>query len=591
MRGTVAAVAVAALQCCAAEMSAAKRAELSSAFLGLDASGDGVISAAEAARGLQAVREPAAGAVPRPRRIDRALCAPSVEPSAFLDCVAARARLAHARADDSSASTPVEFDVELQAFMGGHDDTVPPVWRRKELTCDELVESHRVQCSELQGGPFCRLSCGEHERHHFERQRMATAAARRRTQVLAGPARNAAAAGFAQVLVSSDWHLEPFYDTSGAGNINGDTRVSRFNTSLATLSAHGTCRSGTSATAPVIDSCPTTGAHDPPLAFGRSHFEAFASRFPDSATSGVFFFIGDGQSHEFHQPFFLPGNADMVAKHAASLLTTSKQYFPVSRIFWVPGNNDGPHSSIFLHRARDTVEEEQTRNAISSAWAEAVVASGVVSDVLQREYHFVLEPEVGCQDDLSGHIAAENATCAEVAARVGALESSEGRDACGCSGIQGMTSHGCADGKNTNPNEAIDCSCVHPFDDPEELSGMVGAATAPGSWARPERCLAPGGNGDGCVTLAEECPVLCGDCLVPVTQVHETGLSPVDFFRRTGYFMKQLDRDNELGLREAKLFVIILNTNLGAANLQQTVALVRVCVYLQHRLSIYIILT
>jgi ABC-type cobalt transport system substrate-binding protein len=70
----------------------------------------------------------------------------------------------------------------------------------------------------------------------------------------------------------------------------------------------------------------------------------------------------------------------------------------------------------------------------------------------------------------------------------------------------------------------------------------------------------------------EECPAFCGDCYAPITQVHENGIGPVDFFRRTGYFLKQLDPDNDLGLRESKLFVIILNTNLGAANLQQSTA-------------------
>jgi hypothetical protein len=106
------------------------------------------------------------------------------------------------------------------------------------------------------------------------------------------------------------------------------------------MATFGTCRQGTGRRATVVETCPTTSLHDPPIAFGRSHFEAFAARTPDIAERGVLFFLGDGQPHEFHRPFFVPPNAEVVAEHARRLISMSLEFFPASRIFWTAGNND-----------------------------------------------------------------------------------------------------------------------------------------------------------------------------------------------------------------------------------------------------------
>ena len=106
------------------------------------------------------------------------------------------------------------------------------------------------------------------------------------------------------------------------------------------MATFGTCRQGTGRRATMVETCPTTSLHDPPIAFGRSHFEAFAARTPDIAERGVLFFLGDGQPHEFHRPFFVPPNAEVVAEHARRLISMSLDFFPASRIFWTAGNND-----------------------------------------------------------------------------------------------------------------------------------------------------------------------------------------------------------------------------------------------------------
>ena len=73
------------------------------------------------------------------------------------------------------------------------------------------------------------------------------------------------------------------------------------------------------------------------------------------------------------------------------------------------------------------------------------------------------------------------------------------------------------------------------------------------------------------------------DCFVPRVEVHEMGLSPSAFFRRTGYYLKQLDPNNAMGLRGGNLYVIVLNTNLGAANAQQTAALLNDLAWVQQK--------
>ncbi len=587
------------------------------ALLWLDHNDDGRVTLVEASAGLRALWHPAARtrrsaqepAVVSPLPIDDDLCVPSTEPVAFVDCVSSRARRAAALGENPR--TVLWLQTELDNLYGGLDDNAPV--GAAERTCDELVDSHSANCRELLRAGFCRLSCGHHAQQYFRNKgSSAMSASRRRAQMEAPEFNNVD--GYARILLSSDWHLEPWYDTTGAGTVDGDVRTSRFNFADATLGTFGTCRAGISPSAVVEPGCTTTSLHDPPLAFGRSHFEAFAAAFPDSVRTyhqnasrvetsdvgradadvarGVIFMLGDGQAHGFHQPYFSLPNAQAVSNHARTLLKMTKEYFAADRVFWTPGNNDGPHSAIFMHRNRDSLEEEQQAHAESVAWADALIAEGIVTDALPRRYDFVLEPAPDCVDDAEGHLQNANTSCAAVIRAIADMRVSNGYDACGCSieEGEGMSSSGCAVGKTTNPFETIDCACHRPIDDPEQHARMnegvsVPADTALGhvAWQQPQSCLAPGEGREGCVQLIEVCPASCNDCFVPRVEVHEMGLSPSAFFRRTGYYLKQLDPNNAMGLRGGNLYVIVLNTNLGAANAQQTAALLNDLAWVQHK--------
>ena len=211
-------------------LSPGKRAEFAERLLLLDHDGDGVVRRGEAAAGLRAIGQPLGAKTPAPRRLDRFLCAPSAEAGAFVDCVSARAR--RAVANDHAAEASVDFGADLRRFIGDLDDDPPPGHGRSH--CDELVDARRIRCSELERSGHCRLSCGGHQRAFFSRTPAATMmASRRRTQQRA-PRGDSPRAGSAKVLLSSDWHLEPWYDTTGAGSVDGDARVSRFNSSDAT---------------------------------------------------------------------------------------------------------------------------------------------------------------------------------------------------------------------------------------------------------------------------------------------------------------------------------------------------------------------
>ena len=68
-------------------------------------------------------------------------------------------------------------------------------------------------------------------------------------------------------------------------------------------------------------------------------------------------------------------NAAAIGVHATHLISMARQYFGADRIFWVPGNNDGPHSAIF-----------QQQDASTIAWANALLSHGIVTDDLGFVY-------------------------------------------------------------------------------------------------------------------------------------------------------------------------------------------------------------
>lgn len=123
---------------------------------------------------------------------------------------------------------------------------------------------------------------------------------------------------------------------------------------------------------------------------------------------------------EFEHPSFVSPEAAAIRAHAATLLAMTRRSFEPERVFWVPGNNDGPHSSIFVRRGSDSTAEAADNAAKSAAWADAVVAAGVVGDALPRTYTYDSDV-LSCADDPGGLLVAVNTSCARAVGHVGDL--------------------------------------------------------------------------------------------------------------------------------------------------------------------------
>jgi hypothetical protein len=154
--------------------------------------------------------------------------------------------------------------------------------------------------------------------------------------------------------------------------------------------------------------------------------------------------------------------------------------------------------------------------------------------------------------------------------------------ACGCSAGYGWSgsSASCGSGKTTNPDEAQGCACAAPVSlAPEHGTDWI--LTGHHDAERPLLCngLSPTITAS-CTTLAAVCSHTCDSCTAAQiaaaaqdAQAHSVVLGPTAFFRHTGYYLKQIDPSNQLGLATAHLYVMIINTNLGAANTAQSTAM------------------
>jgi len=246
------------------------------------------------------------------------------------------------------------------------------------------------------------------------------------------------------LLLTSDWHAEPWYE------VDSTASVARC-TDEADDDNMWTCFKDDEPTA----MCTLTGESDPPLAFISSHLEAYSSL--NNNNAGIVFYMGDTQAHDFEDI----GDATPSTSINALMDKCLKQlrlHFDADNIFITAGNNDGPHNEIFA--STGSSEDKETL-----AWANAMLSNGIVNNELGIMYPYpldLLDPE---RTKHAGHAL---------------------------------------------PND------LH----------------------------------------ASEPPLL----------------NQIDFFSKTGYYMKQIDATNKLGLREANLFVIHYNTNLGATNQAQSAA-------------------
>eukprot|EP00494_Astrolonche_serrata_P034080 UN34349 len=68
-------------------------------------------------------------------------------------------------------------------------------------------------------------------------------------------------------------------------------------------------------------------------------------------------------------------------------------------------------------------------------------------------------------------------------------------------------------------------------------------------------------------------PLIENEIVTNAINITFDGLSPVDFYLQTGFYMKQIDAKNKYGLKDSNIFLISTNTNLGQSNKRQSDAL------------------
>jgi len=163
------------------------------------------------------------------------------------------------------------------------------------------------------------------------------------------------------ILISSDWHIEPWY-LSKPG--------------LLQCTFHGICRfDGANASnmfecrdaSGKASSCTLDGHQDPPIEMEESHLASEAG-----ASAQVHFFIGDVQPHEFTGNWSLP---EVITIMLAKVLGAEVRRFGAGNVVWAAGNNDGPHDDIFKSQDEATV-----------AWADSLLRHNIVTDDLGIVY-------------------------------------------------------------------------------------------------------------------------------------------------------------------------------------------------------------
>lgn len=336
------------------------------------------------------------------------------------------------------------YDISCSNFVGvNHIQTVGRKTLMKEYLkqIDEPSQQSMDSriCDVLVSLGFCRLSC---------RACSPSAEKKDETTFLHGDDDNDES--FLPVLITSDWHIEPWYDASITST------VARY--PYPSIDNMWYCYNQSNAVNPV--ECDLNGVSDPPIDLIESHFVKYGDIIDsynieqknDSFIPGLIFFSGDTQVHDFSDDSI--GTCDEstaisdLMTRALSLITS---YWNEKDVFLCPGNNDGPHNSIFSSSSDETIVQD------SLSWGNAVVSAGIVNNQLGWMYNYSTNMSINKDSKLS--------------------------------------------------------------------------------------------------------------------QSDYTELSQIDFFLSTGYFVKQIDVDNNYGFRDANLYVIGYNTNLGSTNEAQQSAL------------------
>jgi hypothetical protein len=275
----------------------------------------------------------------------------------------------------------INFEDQLEEYLSHSNCTdESPI---TAISCNELAGIYRKSYSDIELSKILSVSTSQHELcDYLEKWGHCRFSCRRCGEVGAGivsrgavPHREAlnrdrllSDDNSAHVLISSDWHIEPWYEPSIT-----DT-VARY--SAPTIDNMWNCfGSDADETIP----CDINGVSDPPIDFIDSHFQAYQDL---ENTPGLFFFIGDTQVHDYQGSSI--GTCDeptVISNLMSKALSLMLKYWTKDKIFLCPGNNDGPHSAIFS--SGDGLIGED-----SKAWADAVLKAGIVNNDLGLKYNY-----------------------------------------------------------------------------------------------------------------------------------------------------------------------------------------------------------
>jgi len=167
----------------------------------------------------------------------------------------------------------------------------------------------------------------------------------------------------------SDVHVEPWYNSDGSSFV---TRFDDFN-----ADNMFECRNANGLLLDDKKECTLTGFSDPPISLFESALQAwnmYARRPEDS----VLFFIGDTQAHSFLN------DVEAIESLMYSLIDTMLVYFASDEIYFAPGNNDGPHNSIFVYNGDID---------LTSAWGDTLISTGIVNNIQMPHHHYTIYDE------------------------------------------------------------------------------------------------------------------------------------------------------------------------------------------------------
>jgi len=296
--------------------------ELEEGFLHFDRDNNGIISISELAVGIIS-----SGETPEPvyksHDFGWSQCAdPILDALSFSECVVARAR---ARGN-SSANEEVNFTEALTSYIQGCS----------MATAEWLTGLCLGSCNE------CAERIIELDLQDYKKDNISLTA------------------NHTTILISSDWHVEPWYM---AGSNTNCGRVCRYKG--ASLTNMFTCKDVYWRTR----DCKINGKSDPPIIFEESHIMS-----SNAAAATVHFFIGDTQAHNWASGNG-PSKQDSpaaISKLLNRVFTEEvKRFSSPHNVVWTPGNNDGKHNVIF-----------RQQDSWSRAWGKQLLLHKIVTDDL-----------------------------------------------------------------------------------------------------------------------------------------------------------------------------------------------------------------